>query len=238
MKRLSPYWFLQGPLDPEHKYYVLMDFLQELRKDLKQRSTKKCAKEVFLRLDDLKNFKNNRSLSPERIEEITKKDEKIKTSFFQDPDYQKNLEVIDQIIEESQDILYNFGEEMLSVLKNLEKLVEVKELFPVVNQESSENSFSLLLIRSTKTNKIDAYLMKESIINQDGQSLSGIIMKKVQMEYDYKYSKDYEFIIHEVLDRIKSKLYTPRVFIAEIDAELETNDELVKIAKEKAIKLF
>ena len=80
--------------------------------------------------------------------------------------------------------------------------------------------------------------MKESIINQDGQSLSGIIMKKVQMEYDYKYSKDYEFIIHEVLDRIKSKLYTPRVFIAEIDAELETNDELVKIAKEKAIKLF
>jgi len=58
------------------------------------------------------------------------------------------------------------------------------------------------------------------------------------MEYDYKFSSDYEFIIHEVLDRIKSKLYTPRVFIAEIDADIDSNEELVKIAKEKAINLF
>lgn len=238
MKRLSPYWFLHEPLDPEHKYYVLMDFLQELRAELNERSTKKSAREIFLRLDDLKNFKTKRSLSPERIEKITKKDEKTKTKFFEQQNLEEKLAIVDDIISSSEDILYGFGEEMLNILKNLEKLVEVKEFIPAVDQQNSGNSFSLLLIRSKKTNRIHAYLMKESTITQDGHSLSGIIMKKVQMEYDYKFSSDYEFIIHEVLDRIKSKLYTPRVFIAEIDADIDSNEELIKIAKEKAINLF
>lgn len=238
MKRLSPYWFLLEPLDPEHKYYVLMDFLQELRTELNERSTRKSAREIFLRLDDLKNFRTNRTLSPERIEKITKKEENTKTKFFEQEDLNEKLAAVDQIIANAEDILYGFGEEMLGILKNLEKLVEVKEFIPAVDQNNSGNSFSLLLIRSKKTNRIHAYLMKESTINQDGHSLSGVIMKKVQMEYDYKFSSNYEFIIHEVLDRIKSKLYTPRVFIAEIDADIDSNEELVKIAKEKAINLF
>ena len=122
MKRLSPYWFLQEPLDPEHKYYVLMDFLQELRIELNERSTRKSAREIFLRLDDLKNFRTNRSLSPERIEKITKKEENTKTKFFEQEDLDQKLALVDRIVADSEDILYGFGEEMLNILKNLEKL--------------------------------------------------------------------------------------------------------------------
>lgn len=237
MKKLSPYWFLQEPIDPEHKYYVLMDFLQDLRNELNSRSTKKCTREIFIRIEDLKNFKKNKCLSPERLDPITARDQRILQKFL-DQETPEKTQIVDQIIQESESILYNFGEEMLTILKNLEKLVEVKEFQPIVNPDGQEGNFSLLLIRSTKTNKIEAYLMKESKIQQDGHSLSGIIMKKVQMEQDYQFSANYEFIIHEVLDRIQSKLYTPRVFIAEINADLDRNQELVKIAKEKAIGLF
>jgi hypothetical protein len=34
MKNLQPYWFLQEPIDAEHKYYILMDFLQSVETDL------------------------------------------------------------------------------------------------------------------------------------------------------------------------------------------------------------
>jgi hypothetical protein len=238
MKKLSPYWFLQEPIDPEHKTYVLLDFLQDLRSELKKRSTKKCAREIFLRLDDLKNFKNHQDLDPNRIEPVTAGDRSVHQKFLKTQNIEEKLKIVNQIIEDSEELLYNFGEEMLTILKNLEKLVEVKEFQPIVNQDQSGPSFSLLLIRSTKTNKIEAYLMKESKILQDGHSFSGIVMKKVNMEQEYRFSANYEFIIHEVLDRIQSKLYTPRVFIAEIDADIDHNQELVKIAKEKAIGLF
>jgi hypothetical protein len=236
MKKLSPYWFLQEPIDSEHKHYVLMDFIQDLRKELSKRSTKKCTREVFIRLSDLKSFKKNKSISPDRLDPITNRDQRILAKFLE-KETPESSKMVHQIIEESEALLYNFSEEMLSILNNLEKLVEVKEFQPIVNQ-NSETAFSLLLIRSIKTNHVEAYLMKESTIQQDGHSLSGIIMKKVQMSANYQFSADYEFIIHEVLDRIQSKLYTPRVFIAEINADISRNEELVKIAKEKAIGLF
>jgi hypothetical protein len=120
----------------------------------------------------------------------------------------------------------------------MENLVEVKELVPPVNQKTDSKNFSLFLIRSTQTDRIDAYLIKESSILQDGESLQGIIMKKVRMETGYKFSSGYEFIIHEVLDKIESVGVTPRVFVAEIDADFDNNEELTKIAKEKVIKLI
>jgi predicted component of viral defense system (DUF524 family) len=185
MKKLSPYWFLQEPIDPEHKYYVLMDFLQDLRDELKTRSTKKCTREIFIRIDDLKNFKKNRSIPPERLVPITDKDQRILQEFLEKETDEKS-KIVNQIIEESETILYNFGEEMLTILKNLEKLVDVKEFQPILNQDNTETNFSLLLIRSIKTNKIEAYLMKESTIQQDGHSISGIIMKKVKMSEEYR----------------------------------------------------
>jgi hypothetical protein len=38
MKKLKPYWFLEDPLDTEHKYYILMDFLCRIKKN-KSKST-------------------------------------------------------------------------------------------------------------------------------------------------------------------------------------------------------
>jgi hypothetical protein len=40
------------------------------------------------------------------------------------------------------------------------------------------------------------------------------------------------------LDKIESVGVTPRVFVAEIDADFDNNEELTKIAKEKVIKLI
>jgi hypothetical protein len=238
MKSLSPFWFLDEPIDTEHKQYVLLDFLQVLQGDLKDRSLRRCVREIFIRIEDLKYFKKTMNLSPERIVPLTNKEKDKLNRFLSRNDLTEILPKVLNVIEDSQEILYKFGKEMLTILQSMENLVEVKELVPPVNQKTDSKNFSLFLIRSTQTDRIDAYLIKESSILQDGESLQGIIMKKVRMETGYKFSSDYEFIIHEVLDKIESVGVTPRVFVAEIDADFDNNEELTKIAKEKVIKLI
>jgi hypothetical protein len=63
MKELSPYWFILPPYDVEHKYYVLMDFLQSIKNDLQSRKYTKQVKKITSVYKDLENFKQNSNLS-------------------------------------------------------------------------------------------------------------------------------------------------------------------------------
>ena len=56
MKNLQPYWFLQNPIDAEHKYYVLMDFLQSVEKDLDQKKYSEQIQKITRVYNDIKNF--------------------------------------------------------------------------------------------------------------------------------------------------------------------------------------
>ena len=56
MKSLQPYWFLQNPIDAEHKYYVLMDFLQSVENDLGQKKYSEQIQKITRVYNDIKNF--------------------------------------------------------------------------------------------------------------------------------------------------------------------------------------
>ncbi len=61
MKSLHPYWFLQSPVDMEHKYYVLMDFLQSVESDLDQKNTQIKYKRLTGFIMILRAFKSSKN---------------------------------------------------------------------------------------------------------------------------------------------------------------------------------
>jgi len=47
MKSFKPYWFLEDPLDTEHKYYILMSFLIDIKKSFGKAGYFKKIKTMF-----------------------------------------------------------------------------------------------------------------------------------------------------------------------------------------------
>ena len=59
MKNLKPYWFLESPIDTEHKYYMLMAFLVNLKKSFQTKQFVKKFKELLTIKRDLESFDKN-----------------------------------------------------------------------------------------------------------------------------------------------------------------------------------
>jgi hypothetical protein len=45
-KSISPIWFLKEPIDPEHKEYVLLDYLKEISKGLNEENCYPIMKQI------------------------------------------------------------------------------------------------------------------------------------------------------------------------------------------------
>ena len=45
-KRLGVFWFLEDPIDTEHKEYVLLDYLKSISKDLNSENSLRIIKEI------------------------------------------------------------------------------------------------------------------------------------------------------------------------------------------------
>jgi hypothetical protein len=92
MKTLKPYWFLESPVDTEHKYYVLMGYLTKIKKSFDKPGFEKGFKELLLLKKDLENFDSNTEFSQKTMANMPDKERDL---FYTILD--KNLDKIDEI---------------------------------------------------------------------------------------------------------------------------------------------
>ena len=71
MKSFKPYWFLEDPLDTEHKYYILMSFLIDVKKSFGKAGYFKKIKKLLAIKNDLMSFSKNMELTPKTNESMT-----------------------------------------------------------------------------------------------------------------------------------------------------------------------
>jgi len=71
MKNLKPYWFLESPIDTEHKYYMLMAFLVNLKKSFQTKNFVKKFKELLTIKRDLESFDKSTEFSPKTLSKMT-----------------------------------------------------------------------------------------------------------------------------------------------------------------------
>jgi hypothetical protein len=121
---IKPYWFLESPIDVEHKYYVLMDLLTKAKNNFDKKGFEKHFKEILILKRDLDSFDKKTEFSQRTLANMTDVD---KNFFYNLLD--KNLDLIGEIetiVKNSIEIVDKFLEENKEIDYKYNSLVDVE----------------------------------------------------------------------------------------------------------------
>ncbi len=124
MKALKPYWFLESPVDTEHKFYVLMGFLSKIKKNFDKPGFEKEFKELLLLKKDLENFDVNTEFSQKTMAKMPDKERDLFYTIL-DNNLDK-IEEIDSIVKNSIKTIETFLEENQSIYDKYNSLVQIQ----------------------------------------------------------------------------------------------------------------
>jgi len=173
MKKLKPYWFLEAPLDTEHKYYILMDFLVKTKKSMGKTNFVKNFSSLLNMQKDLVNFDNSSELTQRTLISMT---EDEKNNFYNLLD--KNLDdigEIDSIVKNSIKVIEKF----------LQENKETEALYnSMVKLESYCNRYNLwdegfIIIRKDTEKYMRVFSWGFSIVKISGKESVALLMTEL-----------------------------------------------------------
>ena len=230
MKNIKPTWFIEHPIDQEHKQYILLDFLQSVNKDIEDEDVYYPIKKIF---SMIKNLTSVKVWLEDKIKEIPKDTAKNirdiieRTERFNlNPNEKSELL---EIIDSSLGILYKYADMGMSLWRNIEGRIKT---FNIREKGEVADDFGILILRNMATDHVTVYWWQ--LGKTDAGSI-GTIMKRVRLSNDY-FSMSYEFLIHETLESIGLREIDPRVTVMEIFEDFNEDSVTLKIAKELFIR--
>ncbi len=237
MKNFNPLWFIQDPIDPEHKEYILLDYLKSLTKKLNAKTSYSVLREISRIVKILNDFREKKSINPD-ILKILKKDDLKNLENFDFKNLDDELKsIVEEIIESSLHTLYDYSEICLEILKEEESKIKIFRVEPESLLNPDKSNSGILIIRNMVTDAIEAYRWQGSVIlkTQDGDK-EVCIMKRIPLK-NRVFSINYEYIYHEILEEsAHEKKKSPDLYVIEIYENYNENSEILKMAKEKFIE--
>ena len=235
-KSLSPFWFLKEPLDLEHKEYVLLDYLKRISKDLDTDNCLSVIREISGIVKSLNSYKSN-NIIQEPPKKYLKKEDRIFLEDFNKKDLSENqINSISAIIDNSLDILYQYSDICLEMIKEEESKIKIFKVNSKLEKSTKKDNSGILIIRNMITDKILNYLFKSQIKMKTLEGDKEIsILKKVPIKNPF-FSLNYEYIYHEILNEhsLNSGELT-QLYVIEIYENFEEESDIYKMAKEKFI---
>jgi len=233
-KKLSPIWFLKEPLDPEHKEYVLLDYLKSVSKDLNEENCYSVIREVSRIVKTLNEYKESGKI--DSIKKFLKKEDLDFTEKLLKKELTKEeSSSIEEIVEKSLETLYGYSEICLEILKGEESKIKIFRIQSKFEQ-GDENKSGIVIIRNMVTDKLINYYFKSQVTmkTEDGDK-EIYILKKIHIKNPF-FSLNYEYIYHEILNDFNlDNEVLPSLYVIEIYENFEEDSEIYKIAKEKFI---
>lgn len=231
MKNLHPYWFLQSPVDMEHKYYVLMDFLQSVERDLEQKKYSDQIQKVNRIYNDLKSFQKFKKLSDKTVRNMTQ-DEIEKTKELT-VSLEQNEEV-EYILERSIEALENFISKINPYIEEIEKSLE----FRIHKDKILTSDRGYVIIRNNKNKKIKIYSWLFSIITVDDTEQVGLLLSELLDPlpvYTKSDKKIMDFIKKEVKNFSK---YSDCFILVDLEKSKGEDEISFDLIKERSIEFI
>lgn len=231
MKNIKPTWFIEHPIDQEHKQYILLDFLSSVNKDIEKEDIYYPIKKIFSMIKELSFAKlwlsgNAKEITEELPNSIKSIAKQLRNSDLNTKEKDNLLKLIDGSLE----ILYKYADLGMDLWKNIESRIKT---FRLQSGGLENTEIGILLCRNMATDHITAYWWK---IGETSDGSRGAIMKKVNLRNPY-FSLSYEFIAHEVLDSLGLPPgFDPSVTVMEIYEDFDQESVTLKIAKELFIR--
>ena len=228
MKLLSPYWFLDQPIDAEHKYYILMDFFQSVEDDLSQRKYGEPLYKLDRIYNDLKNYQRSKKLTDKTLKtlksnEISMLDDIVKQQAHNDE--------IEYIIEQSLENIDLFMEKLNPYILEIENSIN----FRIVNGEAIGKDKGYVVMRNNITQKIKIYSWQFSIIKVEEKDQVGLLLSEL-LDPVPEYSKS-DDSVNEFFER-EIKKYSKIndcLIIADLIENNSTDEISFDLIKQKSI---
>jgi hypothetical protein len=236
-KNISPIWFLKEPIDPEHKEYILLDYLKEISKELNKENCYSIMKEISKIVKVLNDFRRENKLSEYAIKLLKKGDKTYAESFSLETLDTEQQETLFSIIEESLQTLYEYSEVCLDILKEEESKIKIFRIQSKFDKYDKTENSGIVIIRNMITDKLLNYFFKSKVRMETPEGEKEVsILKKIHLKNSF-FSLNYEYIYHEILNEINlDNKYSPQFYVVEIYENFEENSEIYKLAKEKFIE--
>jgi len=121
---LKPYWFLEGSLDVESKYYILMGYLVKLKDSFSRPGFEKSFKDLLTLKRDLVSFLNNNEISQRSLSNMTEGEKQELYSLVEKNS--DDIEYVKEIVTNSIQSINNFLDENIKSYEKYNSLVEVE----------------------------------------------------------------------------------------------------------------
>ena len=236
-KSISPIWFLREPIDPEHKEYVLLDYLKEISKRLNEENCYGIIKEISRIVKTLNEFKKYKEISGSIKKSLEKEDVDYVNSFAFNYLLPEQRETLDLIIEESLETLYGYSEICLDILKEEESKIKIFRIQSKFDNVNSPANSGIVIIRNMVTDKLLNYFFKSKVIMETTDGNREVsVLKKIHLKNSL-FSLNYEYIYHEILNELDTdSKYSHKFYVVEIYENFEETSEIYRLAKEKFIE--
>lgn len=226
MELLESTWFLSKPFDTEHKQYVLLNFLQQVNRDIEREDYYPAIKNVFDLISELKFARQLLEEKPQLPVKSIRQDQ-IWTEINRE-DYTTNEKnQILHIVNEALESLYGYVEIGSILWDNIRDKIKI---FNFHKEKDPVNS-GILIIRNMSTDEIFCHFWSKAKIS----SQEAVIMKKIDLANNY-FSLSYEYIINEILVEMDGRTTKPRVTVMEILDDFCSESSILKIAKDLFVK--
>ena len=232
MKTLKNYWFLQDPIDIEHKFYILMDFLQSVETDINQNKYNEQIQKIRRIYEDLKSFKNNQTLSDKSLISMTPDElELLKEIQLKSSEKSEELGIL---LDNSIEIMEGFMDKISPIVEEINKSIIAYEHEPA-------NSFKdqgFLVLRINKSRKMKIYSWMFSFVKVKKKDQIGILITEL-LDPLPKFSK----VDKKIIDFFHTEInvYNPSTH-SFVFVDLDESDKGIEIGfdlmKEKGIEFI
>lgn len=231
MNKIKPYWFLESPLDTEHKYYVLMDILVKTKKSLNRSTFAKNFTRILNIQKDLIHFDKESELTPRTMMSMTDDEKNVFYNYLD-----KNLDNINEItsiVKNSIEVIDNFIKENKELEEKYNSLVRVESY--CTNYNLWDQGFIVIKKDQEKNMRIFSWFF--SIVEISGKENVALLMTEV-LDPLCETTGDIKLIRKFLKDNIKDYSYKfDCIIIGTISpkVDIETGTD---ITKEKSIDMI
>jgi hypothetical protein len=228
---MKPYWFIEDPVDTEHKYYILMAKLKKIKESFGKKGFEKNFRDLLIIHKDLKSFETNLDLSQRSVINMTESEKNNFCNILN-----KNLDKIEEISEIVADSI-NTITKFINENPELEK-----EYNSIVSVESYCSNYSLwdqgfLVIRKEKESHMRIFSWFFSMISIEKKDSVALLMTELlnpQCETTTDVKKIKTFLKNNIKDYLEN---SDCILIADLENRIDMESG-TEIGKEKSIEII
>jgi hypothetical protein len=231
MTDLKPYWFLEGTIDLEYQFYILMSYLVKVKESFNNQGFERYFKNLISVRKDLESFDKTTEFTQKTMSRMTEEDKDRYHKLLDDN--LDNIGEIEAIVKNSLRVIKDFLDENYEMYEKYDSLVDVESYCSKFNLWDQ----GFLVVRREDEEKMRIFTWFFSIVKISQKESVALLMTEM-LDPKCETTKD----IKKIKRFLKSNIaeFSEKhdcVMVADVSNEID-HEIGIEISKEKSIDII